>query len=115
MYAAAITRRDGTKRRDAAGKTRKKEQRDWGRLSVGGDSVRRPPRDRGVREDVIMRPEKICQTCGGKIPADAPEGLCPRCLARLAGFEEGRTPRARTHRRMPARRIDPPSAFDEPP
>jgi len=25
-----------------------------------------------------------CPECGADIPADAPEGLCPRCLAGLA-------------------------------
>ena len=23
---------------------------------------------------------KLCQQCGASMPADAPEGLCPRCL-----------------------------------
>src|SRR5215831_1965449 len=31
-----------------------------------------------------MSQERICGECGAEIPVDAPEGLCLRCLARLA-------------------------------
>jgi tRNA A-37 threonylcarbamoyl transferase component Bud32 len=31
-----------------------------------------------------MDPTKICQECRQPLPADAPEGLCPACLARAA-------------------------------
>jgi eukaryotic-like serine/threonine-protein kinase len=31
-----------------------------------------------------MNPESICKKCGGRLPGDAPEGLCPACLLRQA-------------------------------
>ncbi len=30
-----------------------------------------------------MAEERICTECGGKLPADAPKGLCPQCLMKL--------------------------------
>jgi len=40
-----------------------------------------------------MADERQCNECGGKLPADAPQGLCPQCLMKLglpseAGGEE---------------------------
>jgi tRNA A-37 threonylcarbamoyl transferase component Bud32 len=32
---------------------------------------------------VIMAEERHCSECGGKLPADAPEGMCPQCLMKL--------------------------------
>jgi serine/threonine protein kinase len=31
----------------------------------------------------IMADERQCNECGGKLPADAPQGLCPQCLMKL--------------------------------
>lgn len=33
--------------------------------------------------------ERHCPTCGGALPADTPEGRCPRCMLRLALGTEG--------------------------
>jgi len=30
-----------------------------------------------------MANEKLCPQCGGQLPADAPQGLCPQCLMKL--------------------------------
>ncbi|MHC4112466.1 MAG: serine/threonine-protein kinase, partial [Planctomycetota bacterium] len=30
-----------------------------------------------------MAEERHCNECGGKLPADAPEGMCPQCLMKL--------------------------------
>lgn len=30
-----------------------------------------------------MADERQCNECGGKLPADAPQGLCPQCLMKL--------------------------------
>ncbi|MHC4281953.1 MAG: protein kinase domain-containing protein, partial [Planctomycetota bacterium] len=30
-----------------------------------------------------MAEERQCNECGGKLPADAPEGMCPQCLMKL--------------------------------
>jgi len=30
-----------------------------------------------------MAEERHCKQCGGKLPADAPEGMCPQCLMKL--------------------------------
>jgi tRNA A-37 threonylcarbamoyl transferase component Bud32 len=30
-----------------------------------------------------MAEERQCRECGGKLPADAPEGMCPQCLMKL--------------------------------
>lgn len=35
-----------------------------------------------------MNPEKNCPTCGSEIPANAADGLCLKCLARLGFFPE---------------------------
>ena len=35
-----------------------------------------------------MANEKLCPQCGGQLPADAPQGLCPQCLMK-AGLQTG--------------------------
>ncbi len=35
-----------------------------------------------------MADEKLCPQCGGQLPADAPQGLCPQCLMK-AGLQTG--------------------------
>jgi len=30
-----------------------------------------------------MAEERHCDECGGKLPADTPQGLCPQCLMKL--------------------------------
>ncbi len=35
-----------------------------------------------------MAEEKRCSRCGGKLPADAPQELCPQCLMKL-GLQKG--------------------------
>ena len=30
-----------------------------------------------------MAEERCCTECGGKLPADAPQGFCPQCLMKL--------------------------------
>lgn len=37
---------------------------------------------------------KLCPTCGGAIPANAPQGLCPKCVMAQAGDTETETPRS---------------------
>ncbi|MEK7686212.1 MAG: hypothetical protein AAB466_12400, partial [Verrucomicrobiota bacterium] len=31
-----------------------------------------------------MKTDKTCPDCGSPLPADAPQGLCPKCLAQAA-------------------------------
>ena len=31
----------------------------------------------------VMTEKRTCQECGAELPANAPQGLCPRCLARM--------------------------------
>src|SRR5205085_2082469 len=38
-----------------------------------------------------MTPTKVCPACGAEVPADAPQGLCPRCLLQ-AGQSGGSAP-----------------------
>jgi serine/threonine protein kinase len=35
---------------------------------------------------------RICQSCGSPLPADAPQGLCPKCIARVGLGSEAGTP-----------------------
>ncbi|MHC4745119.1 MAG: serine/threonine protein kinase, partial [Planctomycetota bacterium] len=41
-----------------------------------------------------MVDERHCNECGGKLPADAPQGLCPQCLMKLGLPSEGRGEKA---------------------
>jgi len=34
-----------------------------------------------------MKPVRFCDECHGELPGDAPQGLCPTCLLKLAGAE----------------------------
>jgi tRNA A-37 threonylcarbamoyl transferase component Bud32 len=36
-----------------------------------------------VKGDVIMAEENHCPQCGAELPADAPQGMCPKCLMKL--------------------------------
>jgi tRNA A-37 threonylcarbamoyl transferase component Bud32 len=38
-----------------------------------------------------MTEERHCSKCGGQLPADAPQGLCPQCLMELGLPSEGQT------------------------
>src|SRR5438132_1423222 len=40
----------------------------------------------------MMSDEKRCPKCGTKRPANAPEGLCPRCLLQFALVEDPPVP-----------------------
>src|SRR6516164_4050636 len=40
-----------------------------------------------------MSEKRICEECGAELPSNAPEGLCPRCLASMGiGLASGETP-----------------------
>ena len=55
----------------------------------------------------------ICPKCGGAVPGDAPQGLCPACLMAFAlddgpaAHQEGRAMRAGRTRRTPVPRRSP--------
>src|SRR6185503_17639153 len=51
-----------------------------------------------ARRSAVNEGLQQCAQCGGRIPADAPQGLCPRCLLAPAGggsaSPQGSTPTA---------------------
>ncbi len=44
-----------------------------------------------MKGDVIMAEENHCPQCGAELPADAPQGMCPKCLMKL-GLPTGAEP-----------------------
>ena len=52
----------------------------------------------------ITPPSKCCPKCGGPIPAEAPEGLCPRCVLLQASLPTEAGKAALPNRRPQRRR-----------
>src|SRR5947207_6708291 len=42
------------------------------------------PRESTRETPTMIRVIRICRKCGAKIFSDAPEGLCPRCVLKIA-------------------------------
>jgi predicted Ser/Thr protein kinase len=61
-------------------------------------------------ETAAMTEQAPCPKCGTQLPADAPVGLCPKCLVQ-AGFESEPQP-APTAASPPSSRFEPPAVAD---
>jgi hypothetical protein len=43
----------------------------------------RSEKDKKAQKLAVMTERRACEECGAELPANAPQGLCPRCLAKM--------------------------------